>query len=96
MPAYVVSQVTAGQVIHNQVKVLTILKGVVHVNDEGILELGQDLSFIDDGLDTAFRDDARLAHLLHRKVLLRFLAFDSPHFAKAALADAKVVHKVRF
>ena len=96
MTAYVVSEIAAAQVVHDQVKVLSVLKRVVHIHNERILELGQDLSLIDHGLHAALRDDASLAHLLHREVLLGLLTLDSPHFAEAALTDAKVVDEVRF
>ena len=70
------------------------MKGVVHVDNECVLELCQNLPLIDNGLDTALCYDASLAHLFHGKVVLGLLALDSPHFAKATLTDAKVIHKV--
>ena len=59
-----------------------------------MLELGQNLTFVYDGLDTALGDDARLRHLLHGVVLLGLLALDSPNLAKASLANAKMVDEV--
>lgn len=55
-----VTQITSGQVVHHQVEVLSILKRVIHVNYEEILELCEDLAFIDDGLNAALRDDPGL------------------------------------
>ncbi len=94
VPTNVVSQITSRKVVHDQVEVLFVLKGVVHVHDEWVLKLCQDLPLIDNGLDTALRYDASLAHLFHGKVVFGLLALDSPHFAKATLTDAKVIHKV--
>lgn len=96
MTTNVVTQVTTREVIHDKVKVLTILEGVVHVDDEWILQLSQDLALVDDRLDTAFGYDSCLAHLLHGKVLLGLFALHTPYLAKAALADAEVVNKVCF
>ena len=54
----------------------------------------QDLSLVDDGLDTALCYDSSLAHFFHGEVLLGLLSLDSPNFAETTLADTKVVHKV--
>ena len=70
------------------------MERVVHVHNKWVFELGEDLTLVDHRLDTALGDDARLAHLLHGKVLLLLLALDSPYFAKTTLADAKVIHEV--
>ena len=89
-----VSQITAGKVVHHQVEVLSILKRVIHVNYEEILELCEDLAFIDDGLYAALRDDPGLWHLFHRVVLLRLLSFDSPYLAEASFSNAEMVDEV--
>ena len=43
-----VAKVTTGEIVHNEIEILSVLKCVVHVDDEGILELSEDLSFVDD------------------------------------------------
>ena len=91
-----VAEITTWQVVHYQVEILSVLKGVVHVDDEGILQLCQDLALIDHGLDTAFCYYSCLAHFFHGKVLLGLFSLDSPYFAEATLTDAKVVYKVGF
>ena len=91
-----VAEVATWQVVHDQVEILSILKRVVHIDDEGVLELRQNLPLVDDRLDTALRDDSGFAHFLHGEVLLGFLALDSPHLAKTAFADTEVIHKVGF
>ena len=92
--ADVVAEVAATEVVHDQVEVLAVLERIVHVHDEGVLELRKDLSLVDHRLDAPLRDDPRLAHLFHREELLGFLAFDEPHFAEASFADAKVINEV--
>ena len=92
--ANMIPEVTTWEVVHDKVEVLTVLEGVVHVDNEGVLELCQDLSLIDHRLHTTLCDDSCLAHLLHGEVLLGLLAFYSPYLAKAALTNAKMVNKV--
>ena len=94
--AYMVAKVSSWQVVHDKVKVFSILKGVVHVDDERILELRQDLPLINDWLDAALCYYSCFTHLFHGKVLLCLFAFNSPYFAEATLADAKVINEVGF
>ena len=94
MSADVVTQISTRKIIHDQVQVFPVLKRVVHVDKEDILELGKDLPFIYDRLHTALGDDASLRHLFHGVVLFGLFPFDSPNFSKATLANAKVVDEV--
>ena len=94
IPANVVTEVATRQIVHHKVQVLSVLERIIHVNDEDILKLGEDLALVDDGLDTALRDDSSLWHLLHGVVLLCFLALNSPHLTEASLPDAEMVDKV--
>ena len=94
MTAYMVAEIAARQVVHDQVEVLSVLEGVIHVHYKRVLQLCQNLSLVDYRLDTALCYDSSLAHFFHGEVLLSFFSFDSPYFAKATLADTKVVHKV--
>ena len=96
MSADVVTQISTRKIIHDQVQVFPVLKRVVHVDKEDILELGKDLPFIYDRLHTALGDDASLRHLLHGVVLLGFLALDSPDLAKTTFANAKMVNEIGF
>jgi len=90
----VVAQVASRQVVHDQVQVFSVLERVVHVDDEQVLQLRENLALIYDRLDTALGDNACLGHLFHRVKLLCLFALDSPHFAESTLSDAKVVNKV--
>jgi hypothetical protein len=47
-PAQLKPQIPAGHVIHYKVKVEPILKSVDHIDDEGVLELCQQLPFVED------------------------------------------------
>ena len=55
-----VTEVATRQIVHHKVQVLSVLERIIHVNDEDILKLGEDLALVDDGLDTALRDDSGL------------------------------------
>lgn len=94
VPANVVAQVSARQVVHDEVEVLAVLERVVHVHDERVFQLRQDLPLVYHRLDTALGDDTCLAHLFHGEVLFGLFALDSPDLAEAALADAEVIDKV--
>ena len=94
VPADMVAQVSARQVVHHKVEVLSVLKRVIHVNNEEILELCENLAFIDYGLDAALRDDPSLRHLFHSIVLLRFLPLHPPHLAEASLSNAEMIDEV--
>jgi hypothetical protein len=93
MLANVVAQVSSVEQIHNQVEVFSILEGVVHVYEEGVLNLRKNLSFIHDTFDGALRYDSCLAHFFHGVLLLILLAIDSPYSTKTSFSDAVLVRK---
>lgn len=64
------------------------MERVVHIDDEGVVELCEDLPLIHDRLDAALSDDSGLRHLLHGVVLLCLLPFDLPDLSEAAFSDA--------
>jgi hypothetical protein len=45
--AHVVAEVATDKQVHNEVKVLTILEGVGHIDDEWMLELRKQLSLVE-------------------------------------------------
>jgi len=96
MFAYVISEVSTVQHVHHQVQVFTILECVVHIDDERVVELSENLSFIHDGLDTAFGDDASLRHLLHSVLLFGLLTLYLPHLPKPSFSDAVQVSEIAF
>ena len=96
IPADVVTKVTPAQVVHDQVQVLPVLKRIVHVDEERVLQAGQDVPLVHDRFHAAFSDNSGLAHFFEGEVRALFFAFHAPDFAKAALTNAEVIHKVRF
>ena len=70
------------------------MERIVHIHNEWVLELCQNLSLINDRLNAAFRNDSSFAHFFHGKLLLGFLSFNSPYFTKAALSDTEMVDEV--
>ena len=89
--ANVVPQVTPRKVVHDQVKVFPILECVIHVDDKRVIELCENLSFIHNTFETAFRQDARFGHFLHGILLLVLFALDLPDLAEAAFPDAVLI-----
>ena len=58
-----------------------------------VVQVGEDVALVDDTLDGALRDDARLRHLLHGQQGLALLELDLPDLAEAAFADGHVVEE---
>ena len=94
--AYVVAEIPSGQVVHHQIQILTILECVVHVDNVRIMELGEDLALVHDGLETSLGEYACFGHLLHSVLLLGLLPLDLPHLPKTSLPDAVLVREVAF
>ena len=46
--AHVIPEVASNEKVHNQVQVLSILKGICHVDDERVFQLREQLSLIED------------------------------------------------
>ena len=94
VPANVVTEVAAGEQVHDEVEVLPVLEGVVHVDEEGVvLQLGQDAPLAHHGLHASLGQDPSLAHLLHGEHLwvLGPLVLDLPNLTEAALSNALLV-----
>jgi hypothetical protein len=92
--AEVVPQVAPIQQIHQQVQVLAVLKGIVHVHQKWTAQLRKDLSLVHYRLHTPLRNNSGLRHLFHSVDLLSLFAFNFPNFAEAAFANAVLVLKV--
>jgi hypothetical protein len=87
----VVPEITACQQVHDQVQVLSVLEGVVHVDQKRTVEKSQDLSLVHHGLYTALGQDSGLVHLLHRVYLPILFVLYFPDLAETTFADALVV-----
>lgn len=89
-----VSQIASREQIHYQIQVLSVLESVVHVDNEGVVELGENLPLIHDRLDTSFSYNTRLVHLFHGIGLLCFLSLNFPNFAKSSFTNTVKVVEV--
>ena len=94
VPANMIAQIAASEIVHHQIQVLAVLECKVHVDQKGALELRKDLPLVDDGFDRALGDDAGLTHFLQGKHLVRLAPLHLPHLAEAALSNAVVVDEV--
>ena len=92
--ANMISQVSSVQYVHNQVKVLSILESVVHVDNERVVQLSQDLSFVHNRLDATLCNDSGFGHLLHSVLLLGFLPVNLPNLTEASLTHAILIIEV--
>ena len=89
-----VAEVASSQQVHHEVKVLSVLEGVVHVHEKRVmLELRENSAFAHDRLDAPLRQNPRFAHFFHCEQLrvLGPLVLDLPNLAEAALANALLV-----
>ena len=91
--AYMVAEVASTQVVHDQVQVLAVLERVVHVDDEDVVQLNQNLPLVDYAAHASLGHDPRLAHLFHSVHLLPFLTEHAPDFAEATLSDTVIVYE---
>lgn len=90
----VIPQVATWKIVHNQIQVFAVLKSVVHVDNVHVLQLCEDLSFIDNRLNWSFGDYSCFWHLFHCERLSFFLPLDFPYFAEATFPNTVVVNKV--
>ncbi len=91
-----VSQVTSSEQVHQQVQAFPVLECVIHIHEEGTIQLSEDLPLIHDGLDTSLSYDPGLRHFFHSVYLLSLFSLYLPYFAKTTLADAVLVLEISF
>ena len=96
MLADVITEVASGQHVHYQIQVVSILERVVHIDDEGVVQLCEDLPLVHHRFDAPLRDDACFRHFLHRICLLRLLTLYLPDLPEAALSDTVLVVEIGF
>ena len=92
--ANVVPKVASRHVVDDEVQVVSVFERVVHVDEERVLQLAEELLLIHDGVDAALGDYSRFRHLLHRKQLLLFSEDDFPNFAETASSNDMLIIKV--
>ena len=93
MSADMVPEVTTVQKIHDEVQVLTVLKCIVHVDEERIMKLRKDLPLVHDRFHASFCENSGFAHFLHGEILLALLLVYLPDFAESTLTNAKMIVK---
>lgn len=96
MLADVITEIATRQHVHHQIQVVPILEGIVHVDNEWVVELCKDLPLVHHRFDAPLSDDACLRHFLHRICLLGLLTLDLPDLPEAALPDAVLVVEIGF
>ena len=89
-----VTKVATIQEVHDQVEVLPILKGVVHVHDERVVDLSEDLALVHHRFYASLRNNSSFTHLFHGVLLLRLLPLHLPDLAEATLSNAVEVSKI--
>lgn len=82
-----IPQVPTIQKIHHEVQILSVLKGVVHVYDKGVLQSAQKQSLVHNAADRLLANNLGLHHLLHRIYFLIFLKLYAPHLAETTLSN---------
>ena len=92
--ANMVSEISTGQIVHDQVQILSILERIVHIDKKRIVQPGQDVSLIHDRFDATFGYDTCFAHLFQSEEHSLFFAFNAPYSAKTAFSNAEMIHKV--
>lgn len=91
-----ISEVSAWEVVHDQVKILSVLKSIVHVDNVDVVQLRKDLPFVDDRLNRPLCDDPGFRHLLHRERLCLSLSVNLPYFPETSLPNAVMIDKIFF
>jgi len=82
-----VSKVASSHQINDKIEIFAVLKGVIHIDEEWVVEGAEEFLFVDDGVDTSFGDDTCFQHFLHGKKLVCFLLFDFPDFTEATATN---------
>lgn len=82
-----VPEITAVDVVHGQVEVFPILKGVADVDEKGVAQSCQEAALVHHGINRFLCNDFGLVHFFHGEDLTGLLDFYFPYLAEAALAD---------
>ena len=93
-----VSQIASFHQVKHQIKGVSVLKGVVHVNQKGRIQLGQQNPFVYNALNRLFCDYSKInsklhwfKHLLHGIIVPCFYVLDSPNFSEPTFSDDVIV-----
>lgn len=70
----VVPEVAPVEQVHDEVEVLAVLEGVVHVHEERVLQRRQQLALVHHAAHGPLRDNSALEHLLHGEHLVGLIS----------------------
>ena len=68
----------------------------MHVDEEWIVEAGEDVPLIHDRFDATFGNNSCLTHFFHGKHGTLFFPFNTPDFAETPLTNAEMIDEVGF
>lgn len=91
-----VSEVASVEIVHDEVEVLPILKGVDHVDQEGVTKFCQKLPLVEDRSYRFFANNFGFAHEFHGIDLLVSFVLDLPDFSKTSLSNCHDSAEVKF
>ena len=81
-----VPQIASCDQVGDEIQILVVLEGVEHVDEEGMVELAEQLAFVHDAVDALLLHDDALGHLFDGVLRLELLALHLPHLAEPAFA----------
>ena len=95
--ADVEAQVAAGEQVHDEVEVVSVLEGELHVDDEVVVVACEQSAFVENRVDRSLRDNPAnrcllsLRHLFECVVLLVVQEGHDPHLGQAALPSQSLL-----
>ena len=92
----VIPEVTPRHEVDDEVQIIPVFERVVHIDEEWVIQLAEELLLVHDGVNAALRDNSGFRHLLHRKKLLLFSEDDFPNFAETASSNDMLEFEVIF
>lgn len=82
-----ISQISAVYVVHDEIDVLSVLKGIGHIDEKMVSNSSQKVSLVHYRADGLFEDDFGFVHFFHGEDLACFFGFDLPNFAESTFSD---------
>ncbi len=94
--AGVEAEVSSREVVHDEVEVLLVLEGTLHVHDKVVLDLRQQVPFVHHRVHTLLHDHLRFQHLFHREHFLGLPVSHFPDFPETPPTDHVAEFEVLF
>ncbi len=82
-----ITEVSAVYVVHYEINVLSVLKGICHIDEKGVSDSRQKVPFVHDRTNGFFEDDFGFVHLFHGEDLPSFFELYLPYFTETTFAD---------